>query len=371
MSDRSAELLEELIALAEGRGATARAVALQQTLVTLPVVIAHAPQDNNVTASESVAHTAIYFLVTAADALETDPEREVQGNRSLAARTALGLAPGTQDKPLRGRRNAEGRLGRIAAHLGIEPATLTKTRVVGSNPLIQLLTDVVEELLRIDVAYQISEKQRTERQRRSPSESALQLDWYALFCSYYSMYTPLASMASDLRLASAAQRHSKDEDTSYYTNKSMYYLAVYFLMLKDFIATHGGLWVTPDAPIEQRIADLSWLAWDPTPFSEVDQCNLRLTLVANRDLTLFLAAARNDHVASELAERWSDWLRGCRCRNDKRPAARCDVHKVIGMCDEFCALLDGQWDEVSDWYLRPRPPSDVDIAIQRRLSRSD
>src|ERR1700675_922102 len=121
-------------ALSENHGATIEAVTSQADLMALGCVVADASAVERTSPRlDVVGGVLVLLLEAAADSLEEHPEAKTVPNRAAAARAALGLYPGTQGKPLRGRRGSPGRLPRIAEWLGYEPDSMFKLRQDGRS----------------------------------------------------------------------------------------------------------------------------------------------------------------------------------------------------------------------------------------------
>ncbi len=347
-------------ALAEGHGATISAVASQADLMALGCVVAEASDHGRTAPSLDVAAgVVVVFLEEAADSLEEHPQAGTTPNRAAAARAALGLEPGTQGKPLRGRRGQPGRAGTIARWLSYEPASLFKARQDGNSPFDALITDMAEHLLRREVAFQIGEQRRAQQARRPPLESAMRVDWLARFERYYAIWSYIAGLRNDIEMALRNQRAGETADTDYFVRKSLYYHACFLAELEAFTRERGGLWVLPDPKAEQLVADSVWMIRKPTTLIEIDESILRIAVGGWSEIATFVQATHTDAALSGLAETWRVWITSCACKNTEVPEPDCPVHQTVSWAASFMSALDEQWDLLADWYDVPRPVSAV------------
>ncbi len=348
--------------LAEGTGATISAVTRESDLMTLGCVVAEASDHGrNMAPLDVVAGVVALFLEEAADSLEEQPHAGTEPNRAAAARAALGLEPGTQGRPLRGRRGQTGRVGTIARWLSYEPGSLFKPRLDGRSTFQALLDDVAEHLMRREVEHRIAEQRLAQQARRPPLESAMKVDWLGRFERYYALWAFVSGLRGDIEMA-LANRAECPADAEYFMRKSLYYYARFVTELDIFIRQHGGLWVLPDSAAEDTIADAMWLIRKPTPLTELDDSILRMTVTAMPEAAVFFDATYREPSLTRQVETWSAWISSCSCEADGSPDPDCGVHQTLGWARAFMDTLDAQWDLLADWYELPRRGSAVDPA---------
>lgn len=346
--------------LAEDRGALIEAVNSHADLMALGCVVAEAG---------TVAHTApsldvvggvlVLLLEEAADSLEEHPEARTVPNRAVAARAALGLYPGTQGKPLRGRRGSPGRLGTIAEWLGYQADSMFKPRHDGRSPFRALIEDMAEYVVRREIAHLVSEQRLAQQARRPPLESAMGVDWLPRFERYYAIWSYVSGLRYDVELAVINSRKNNPDDTDYYTRKSLWYYGCFARELEEFTRQRGGLWITPDLKAEQTIADAIWMLRKPTPVTDLDESVLRLAVTGFDEMAAFIPATHTDTSLLRLTDLWRAWIESCECANPKRPRKRCAVHQCTSWAAAFMDTLNQQWDLLVDWYDIPRPASVV------------
>jgi hypothetical protein len=357
--------------LAENQGATIAAVATQAELMALECVVAEASDQGRAAPPlDVVAGVVVLFLEEAADSLEEQPQAGSEPNRATAARAALGLEPGTQGKPLRGRRGQSGRVGTIARWLAYEPASLFKPRQDGSSPFDTLIGDIAEHLLRREIAFRVGEQRLAQRARRPPLESAMRVDWLARFERYYRIWSYVAGVRNDVTVGLAHFRSDATAEADHFVRKSLYHHAAFLAELECFTRERGGLWVLPDPKAEQTLADAVWMIRDPTPLTEIDESVLRLAIGGWQEIATFVQAAHTDAALQGLVETWRDWMQSCQCEGLERADDDCSVHQCLNWAASFMTTLDEQWDLLADWYEVPRPPSAVDVAVATRSIRS-
>ncbi|MGH2853013.1 MAG: hypothetical protein ACRDLF_02325 [Solirubrobacteraceae bacterium] len=346
--------------LAEDHGATIEAVTSQAELMALGCVVADASAIERAAPSlDVVGGVLVRLLEEAANSLEEHPDARTVPNRAAAARAALGLYPGTQGKPLRGRRGTPGRLGAVAEWLRYQPDSLFKPRQDGRSPFGALVEDMAEYLVRREIAYLVSEQRRAQQARRPPLESAMRVDWLPRFERYYAMWSYVAGIRYDVELAVAGKRDNNAADFDYFARKSLWYYGCFVRELEDFTRRKGGLWIMPDPTAEQIIADAVWMLRRPTPLTELDESLLRIAVVGWDEMAIFTQATHTDSALRGLADNWSRWIESCDCSNPKRPRKQCTVHLCTSWAASFMDALDQQWDLLADWYDVPRPQSVV------------
>jgi hypothetical protein len=353
-------IIDAVHALAEDQGATIAAVASHADLMALGCVVAEASDHGRTTPPlDVVAGVVVLFLEEAADSLEEHPHAGTEPNRAAAARAALGLEPGTQGRPLRGRRGQTGRVGTIARWLAYEPASLFKPRQDGRSPFDTLTLDIGEHLLRREVAFRVGEQHLAQRARRPPLESAMHVDWLPRFERYYRIWSYISGLRNDLAVGLTHLHSGTSTEADSYVRKSLYYHACFLAELEAFTRERGGLWVLPDPKAEQTVADAAWMIRKPTPLSEVDESMLRLAIGGWEEIATFVQATHTDAALQGLVETWQGWMRSCQCKDLKRPKEHCSVHQCLSWTMSFMTTLDEQWDLLADWYEVPRPASAV------------
>lgn len=355
-----AALTDAIQALAEAQGATVAAISAQADLMGLGCVVAEASDHGRTTPPlDVVAGVVALFLEEAADSLEENPHAGTEPNRAAAARAALGLEPGTQGKPLRGRRGQPGRIGTIARWLIYEPASLFKPRQDGRSPFDALIEDIAEHLLRREAAFRVGEQRLAQRARRPPLETAMRVDWLARFERHYCIWSYVAGVRNDLGMAVASLRDDAPDDTDHFVRKSLYYHALFLTELERFTRERGGLWVLPNPTAEQTVADAVWMIRKPTPLTEIDESILRLAVIGWDEIATFVQATHTDTALRRLVDMWHEWIVSCACDPTQQPQPECRVHQCVGWAQSFMTTLDEQWDLLADWYDVPRPQSAV------------
>ncbi len=356
-----ADITGAVRALAEGSGATLSGIAAQTELITLEFAIAQATGDDSTQPSlDDVASAIALSLGTAADSLDQDPQNGRPPNRAKAARAALALLPGMQDRPLRGRRNRPGRVPAVAYWHACEPESLFKMRVDGKSNFSALIDDVAEALVLRENAYKIEERHRAQLARRPPLESAMNINWLARFEFYYEMWSAISGFRHDLELALYQFDNGESVEADMFTRKSLYYYAKYLTQLERFQAECGGLWILPNTKTENAIADSTWLIRKPMPLGEVEESMLRLTFAKHPELAPFMHATFAEPYLQPIVRTWRNWIHACKCAKPKRARKDCKVHKTITRAALYMETLDEQWDYLADWYHLPRPGSIVD-----------
>ena len=286
-----ARIAAAIEALAEDHGATIEAVSSQAGLMALGCVVAEAGDSGrSVPALDVVAGVVVLLLEEAAVSLEEHPEAKSVPNRAAAARAALGLYPGTQGKPLRGRRGSPGRLPTIAEWLGYQPDSLFKPRQDGRSPFGALIEDTAEYVVRREVAHLVSEQRLAQQARRPPLESAMGVDWLSRFERYYAIWSYVSGLRYDVELAVISSRNDNSDEADYYTRKSLWHYGCFARELEGFTRQRGGLWITPTSGQSRQIADAVSMPHKPTPLTELDESVLRIAVVSFDEMAAFIPA---------------------------------------------------------------------------------
>jgi hypothetical protein len=356
LTDRLADAVR---ALAEGEGATLEAITLQPELMSLGCVVSQASDHGRIAPElDIVAGVMALLLEEAANSLDPEPHRRTEPNRAVAARVAVALEPGTQGRPLRGRRGSTGRVPTIARWIGYEPPSLFNPRQNGRSPFDDLICDMAEYLARREVAHRVSEQRFAQQARRPPLESAMRVDWLPRFEDYFRIWSAVSGLDGDIRATLAHTREGDPDDVDYFARKSLYYNASFTSELWRFQRNRGGLWILPDPAAEQLIADATWMIHEPTPLSEVDESMLRLAIAGWEEIATFMQATHSDPAIKRITASWQDWLRSCSC-DLEHPNEDCAVHKCLHWTAAFMSTLEAQWDALADWYQVERPISAV------------
>jgi hypothetical protein len=369
MSDQSrTQILAAIWSLVREYGATVPAVERQSALLELDGVVAEAAAfDGTVSSLGEVAGAVILRLEQAADSLEVDYASHNVPNRSKAARAALGLASGLGNRPLKAVKGRKGRAESIAEWLDQDKASLEKQRQDGTSPLGELVEGLAEAMFKREIAERLSEKRLSQRTRRHPLESAMQINWLTRFESYYKLWTAASGVRHDLEQALSYRACNEDGTAALFTRKSLYFYAQYLAELNRFQDEYGGLWIFPNTKTEDALADSTWLIRKPIPLGEVAESIIRLTYEQTPAMAFFMHATFAKPYLGEIIELWSRWVQSCSCADlDGDPRDDCDVHRTIGWIKLYMDGLDAQWDFLIDWYALPRPGSVIDpVKIDR------
>ena len=168
-------------------------------------------------------------------------------NRAAAARSALGLEPGTYNKPLTGRKGKPGRRDTIADNT----RTISQIAYSRCGPTAQRcsaskLKNMADQIFRRKVRHEIDEIGQAQRARRLPLESAMSIDWLGRSEDYYRMWSPISGVVGDIRLVLDCRLKRISHSASLTLRKSLYFYALFLRQLGLFDEKRGGLWITPD-----------------------------------------------------------------------------------------------------------------------------
>ncbi len=283
-------------------------------------------------------------LVDARDVLmEAAKELTAESRRIFAMTFALG--EGGQLRRLEDRRAT------LARQLGIGVRTMQER----------------EDRILSTVAYSIVELEQTTRlrqahghlERRQPVEGPLAVDWLGRFRHYYRMWTDLSGLRNDLGAFLVRHQGFPDDDAvEVYGPSSLHYFTRFLAHLDQFVSQEGGLWLLSSPDTEVAVSDAVYqIAWHP-PADDLEQSWLRTQLhaVAEEEKYPFAERLRAQPKGRAFLARWNEWLRSCAADpacvpND--PAKRCDMHKVIMLCDFYLEVVEREWNVICDWYHLP------------------
>jgi hypothetical protein len=352
------DVYRALIALVEP-GATVEAIGLSTLLELLELPLATATDEGRIEATrDEVAAAVRRFLQTVADDIQSDPSLPGAG-QGVAAQYLLALVRGTEGWP------PEARKDRAAQELGIQRGTLTQRRPGKKTHLERLVDLLGQAVFAAETEYRLRQRAQRLAERRRPAESALGINWLARFERYYSVWTTVFALKGDLEIA-VGRLHAADEpEFELYSQQSLYWYARFRAAMDSFERDFGGLWLTPDAEVEDRIADAIYRIGRASPCREIDDSYLRTLMRRDRELDTFVANT-SDRL-SEIQEHWGGWIRACRCRSDDADqvdviSEDCRLHRVISACRTYISAVDDQWGALADWYEAHRPRTAVDVA---------
>jgi hypothetical protein len=224
-------------------------------------------------------------------------------------------------------------------------------------------------------------------ERHHPCESRLAVKWLERFEAYFRLWTPIYALGADLTAYRSTlleedrpwdrapgtdgpddPGYSQEMQAAGYGTDAFYRLACVSAEEKRFVAEAGGLWLLSSPEAEVAVRDALRDVTRYQPLNERDLSWLRAALDdASGELHPFLTAVGQSNIGRELHKEWQDWLCGCDCtwRDDKvEPemeyfasaryhddiSPKCELHRVISACDRYCALIENEWIQVSDFY---------------------
>jgi hypothetical protein len=312
-------------------------------------------------------------------AIETLIRRAVEriggGRLGDAAAYTLGLVQGTKDWPSQDRR------AKVAQIYGVTPDRARKAHEKTA------IEQVAQEILNLCQESRLREA-RMNLERRTPAESRLAVQWIERFEAYYRIWTPVIHLAGDLRAAIETRR---DPDPGHapwdpsepwegaegkarnYARYALFAYAQFKLELKKFVTRHGGLWLLSSQAVESQTADAVYRIGWHNNLTEEDDSWLRRTLAQadHEEQIHFLELLEGNRIGVAVHTKWQKHVASCVCASDDLSAADCQVHATIQACDDYCKLVDDDWDRIADWY-HPgeRRPSRVEAEeLYQRLVR--
>jgi hypothetical protein len=359
--------------LADAHGATLNAVASQTALMTLGCVVADASGvgDGGAPSLDLVAGAVVALLEDAANSLAEHPQASTVPNRAAAGRAALGLEPGTHDRPLRGSRGHPGRAPTVARWLAYQSQSLFRPHQDGRTEFDTILDEITEYVVRREVAYRVNVRRQEQQAHRPPLESAMGIDWIKRFEVYYRIWLHISRTVYTLNIALERTREADRtrQECEHWARMTLYHYACVLTELESFEQEFGCLWLLPNPEAEAHVATAVW-SIQVGPFEEslpLGGSILRLGIRTYSEAAQFVDATYCDAALQAMASFWEAWLSACKCA---KPAKRHRQNCTVKMFTEFLALylmeMDAQWDVLADWYGRPAVESLVGRGIIRR-----
>ncbi len=235
-------------------------------------------------------------------------------------------------------------------------------------------------------------------ERRLPTESRLAIAWLERFEAYYRIWTPVSGVGNDLSAYRATllegdrpydrppgtegpddPGYTQERQAEGYITVAVWHYTNVLCGVKQLMDRYGGMWLLSDAKAEEALAQAVYgLNWH-NPNNERDDSYLRLAWdKAKGELDHFLRLASKDPTLAAILSEWTDWASGCSCIWDVNhevdtehfPTYRhhpdikkgCPLHDLVRACNDYCTLIDDDWQRIADWYElpgdAPRPAND-------------
>ena len=299
------------------------------------------------------------------------------GRWGRTASILFGLAPGTRgDEPSDLREEA-------AAEFGVG-------RSRWRNHWERLVIGQVAELLQGACHKHQMRLTHLALERRAPASSRLAVAWVERFEAYYGIWSPVHGLGADLTAYRATlldpdrpydwepseqypEGYSQEEQAAGYATDALFHFAAHLVAVESFVIRHGGLWLLSDQQAETEVADAVARIRLASPMNEEDDSFLRLVHAeAKGELHPFRNRCRGDEVMAELHHDWQAFVATCACQWEGDDVGRgyfpthrlhpgievgCQVHAIITAANDYCRLVDDDWDRIADWYhLQKRRP---------------
>lgn len=240
-------------------------------------------------------------------------------------------------------------------------------------------------------------------ERRLPTSSRLAVAWMERFQAYYAMWTPIYAVAASI---AAYRAMLLDEDRPYdrppsegepdgytqeqqgagYGSQGLFYLAEYLTELMRFRTRFGGLWILSNKHADTDLADAAYLVHYRAPFSDTEESMLRLSYSdVGGELHRFRSLEDSDQGFRKVHAKWQRFLATCQCSWPIAEAPErghfhthmlvptisenCQPHQVVKAANDYCTILDDEWDLIADWYhIGEKREAGVDgLAMYHRL----
>ena len=161
-----------------------------------------------------------------------------------------------------------------------------------------LLADIGDKILKLCEDQELR-RARIQLERRNPAESRLAVQWVERFEAYYRIWTPAWALGADLTayrstlldpkrpydeyLPSGELGYTQEAQAEGYAVYALYRWAWFQWNVRQFMLTHGGMWLLSSSDAEIRVADLVYeIGWRVTVYNERDQSWLRNAISQSR-----------------------------------------------------------------------------------------
>ncbi len=218
-------------------------------------------------------------------------------------------------------------------------------------------------------------------ERKIPTSSRLAVAWMDRFESYYSMWTPAYAVAASITAYRSTlleedrpwdrkptpeepEGYTQERQAQGYGSEALFWLTEYLVELRRFRTRFGGLWLLSSKQADSDIADAAYLIHYRAPFGERDESFLRK--VFDGILDRFRMFETDDPYFADLHAMWQRFLATCQCEwSASEPPERghfhthrtvpsidetCQPHLLIAAANDYCTLIDYEWDLIADWY---------------------
>jgi len=247
----------------------------------------------------------------------------------------------------------------------------------------EIIDEMAQTILRLCHEHQLRLSALAMAQRL-PTASRLAVAWMDRFEAYYAMWTPIYATAASIAAYRSTlleedrpwdQKPTPENPDGYtqelqaqgYGSQGLYFFAEYLTELRRFRTKFGGLWLLTSKAADTDIADASYLVHYRAPFSEREQSFLvRKYSEAAGDMHSFRLFEEHDPYFIRLHDTWQRFLATCPCTWDagepperghfhthrivKTIAEGCQPHQVISAANDYCVIIDNEWDLIADWY---------------------
>ena len=197
-----------------------------------------------------------------------------------------------------------------------------------------LIADLARALMSAEVAFR----------RRSRDLDPDRIDWAGRLNSYGRLYTPIAGLGGDLEILVRAQRERSSDFKMLkpQLGSSLWFYARIQLELHNFVRDYGGIWLFPDAEIENDVANAIHHINRHPGLGEHDSSWLRVTLrgIPDHELAGFLEAVSSDPRGQAILKAWTTWCQSCRCPSIQVAERDCEIHAVIAACNDYLEDVD-------------------------------
>lgn len=168
-----------------------------------------------------------------------------------------------------------------------------------------------------------------------------------------------------------------DREAAACVTAAFYHFNKALMTERTFDQKYGGHWILPDAEAESDLANAMHRIRLFSPQIERIDSYMRRFLeeTACHELDGFLPGVFDSDQAIDTLVDWQSWASGCSCdreygkslRREMFPTQlhpgisdRCEMHRLVQACHDYCIVLDDAWDQIADWY------HDQPIAQRRR-----
>ena len=207
------------------------------------------------------------------------------------------------------------------------------------------------EVVALNSRHMLLQQRRREIQVGHPTESRLNIDWYARMMHYSRCETAAVALSNDIDKALQLRGIGSEAKYEDFVRTSLYWFTVQAVLDEVRTSDFGGSWILTDPVSEERAADAHFqLSSRLLPFSQREVSRLRIRMRRDRDWEIdpFVLAVELD--LPELIVKWHSWLDQCKCADLDLHHSECPIQELTEQVHIFSMAIRNNANDLTDWY---------------------